>query len=97
MDFLQILSFLLIYICLPVAGIFALVYLVLLLRQTISTMKRFDALATNIEEKIALLEGPIEAVGRIHEHYSKMSGTLSAALASLAVIKKHRKKKREEK
>lgn len=98
MEFLEILSFLLIRILLPLAAIVALVYLSLLFVQTINTLKRTNEvmgkaedLVEEIEKRVEMLDGPIEAITNIYETYLKISGTITTALASFTLFNRKRK------
>lgn len=71
MNFFEVLSYLLIYIALPVAGIAALAYLAILLSQAGKTLKSVDGIISDVEYKLELLNGPIELI-------ANLSGTLSS-------------------
>ncbi|MDF9867213.1 hypothetical protein OKW22_000775 [Bacilli bacterium PM5-3] len=93
MGFFQILSYLIIYICLPVTIIATLVYLILLFKQLTVTVKKVDALSTNIEQKMELLEGPIETIVNINNSYLQVISAFSAVATTIGAFAKGKRKK----
>lgn len=90
MDFFQTLSFILIYICLPIAGIVTLIYIIILLNQLIFTVRDANKLVNDVQKKLDVLQGPVDTIGDIHKKYSKLIGAVSASVNS--VIKIFKKK-----
>lgn len=78
MSFLEVLSFLLIYILIPIAGIVALVFLSILLHQASQTLKTYDKVGKDLEEKLDVLQGPVEAIGDIKGGYDRVMGIFSS-------------------
>ncbi|MDL2211793.1 hypothetical protein LJB88_02835 [Erysipelotrichaceae bacterium OttesenSCG-928-M19] len=97
MEFLRILSYLLIYICLPAVGIATLVYFIMLLKQMTGTMKKVDSLADNVEHKLELLEGPIDTIVNVHENYLRAVSSVGAALSAVTMFVNRKNKKKEKK
>lgn len=93
MEFLQILSYIIIYICLPVTGIATLVYLIILLKQITSSMKRIDTIADDVEKKLDLLQGPIDTIVDIHTNYLKAISAVSATMSTLSAFINRKKNK----
>lgn len=69
MDFLSILSYLLINIILPIAAISALIFLSMVLNNSAQAIKRFDSIADDIEHKLKILNGPLEAIVNIQDTF----------------------------
>lgn len=64
MDFLSVLSYLLIYIILPLAGIAALITLAMVFNNSAKSIK---VLTDDVEYKLKVLNKPIEAIVNINE------------------------------
>ena len=92
METLEILSFLIIYICLPVTVIVTLVYSIILLKQMTITIKKVDDLTIKVNEKIELLDGPINTITKINSGYLKVAKNLAMGFATVGAFA--RKKKR---
>ncbi|MEG0283727.1 MAG: hypothetical protein RR543_04820 [Erysipelotrichales bacterium] len=84
MDFITILSFVIIRLVLPIAAIVALIYLTLLLKQLIVTTKKLDNLSVDLEHKLSRLDEPIDTVVSIADGFNKFSGVVSTAFTGLA-------------
>lgn len=99
MDFFNGLSFALIYIGLPLAGIVALIYLAILFNQTAKTVKRtnqvmdrVENVVEEVEKRVDMLDGPIEAINNIYEKGLGIAASLSAIGAAIKSFGKKRKK-----
>lgn len=101
MDFLQTLSFLLIYIVLPASVIALVVYLIFLVKQITVSTKNMDKITTDLEHKLAMLDEPVEAVVNIFDGVSQVMGIANATVAGFSAFagrkaRKTRKNKRRE-
>jgi hypothetical protein len=95
MNFFETLSFLLIYICLPIAGILTLIYIIILLNQLTLTIRDANKVVADVQKKLDILQGPINTVGDVHKKYLKIIGAVSAAFTSVPHFKKSKKNKDE--
>jgi hypothetical protein len=78
MDFMQVLSFLLIYILIPIAVIVAIVFLIILLHQATLTLKTYDKVGKDLEVKLDVLQGPVDAIGDLKGGYDRVMGIFSS-------------------
>ncbi|MDF9867290.1 uncharacterized protein YoxC [Bacilli bacterium PM5-3] len=62
MEFLSILSYLLIYIILPIAGIVALIFLAILFNNSAQTIKKFDDIADDISKRLKVVDNLIDTI-----------------------------------
>jgi hypothetical protein len=88
MSFLEVLSFLLIYILIPIAAIVALVFLTIFLYQATQTLKTYDKVGRDLEDKLAILQGPVEVVSGIKSGYDSVISTFSSIGGALFGKKK---------
>lgn len=94
MGFLEVLSFLIIYIVLPVAGIVALIYLIILINNLIYTVKEANLLIYDVKKKAKKLDKPIDSVVKGFEAADKVVGIMLSPFTSLGILSRKRKNKK---
>ena len=72
MSNLEVTGFLLVYIVLPVVAIVALIFLIVLLNRATKTVEHYDEVASKIEKKLEVLDGPINALNKAQESVNKV-------------------------
>ncbi|MDR3215727.1 MAG: hypothetical protein LBT75_05610 [Bacilli bacterium] len=95
-SFLENSSFFLIYICLPVAGIITLIYIIILLNQMINTVKGTNKLVDDVQNKLDSLQGIIDTIMGIHNKYVGVMGVFSSLASKTSKIKRKKNKKEED-
>ncbi|MDR1781442.1 MAG: hypothetical protein LBR40_00350 [Bacilli bacterium] len=93
--FLDNMSFFLIYICLPVAGIIAIIYLIVLLYNLNFTIKKTNDVIDDVQNKLDTLQGPVDSIASVHNSIIKLSGIISA-VPGIAKLRKKKNKKEED-
>lgn len=88
MEFWEILSFLLIWIILPIAGIFAIIFLCIVFYNLIYSVKKTNEILDTVDRNLDKLEEPIDSIVESYEKIKAVSQTLSKTLTSFKIISK---------
>lgn len=70
-------SFFIIYILLPIAGIVALVFVSILLYNIVIVVKKVHPIIDDVNHKLDVLNIPVDAIVKVNNSWHKMSNTIS--------------------
>lgn len=93
MEFIEVLSYLIIYILLPVAGIVGIIYLIVLINNLIYTVKEANLMIYDLKKKAAKLDKPIDSIVRGFESANKVKETILVPFTALGIWSKRKRKK----
>jgi len=89
-------SFALVRIILPIAGIASLVFLSILLYQTIITVKKVNATIDDVNDKISVVNPIFDGIANFEASYQGVGSFVSGLAVSAARARKVKAKKEEE-
>lgn len=97
MEFMEMLSYLLIRILLPLSIVVAFVFLTILTQQLIELLKSVKVISEDVEYKLDLLKEPVDTIVSINKNYKKFLVTFIGIYTTYRNIFKRNKTKKKKK